>query len=30
MFNFSSPSLLKKWIDAILICSWFYGKKWGR
>ena len=30
IFNFSSPSLLKKWIDAVLICGWFYGKKWRR
>ena len=29
IFDFSSSPLLKKWIDAILICSWFFGKNGG-
>lgn len=29
IFNFSSPSLLKKWIDDVLIYGWSYGKNGG-
>jgi len=26
LFNFSSPSLLKKWLDDVLVYNWAYGK----
>ena len=29
LFNFSSPPLLKKWMDDVLVYGWAYGRKGG-